>query len=162
MSLFSVLEVQKRFENGKRDERLPRENMWDCQTFQAYLKQIGQNWTECIYPGMQKALIGTMFASQDLMNRRLNTFELFGAVFMISEDYQPWLIEINASPDLGATSSVTARLCPPCLEDVIKGTIIINQKYFHNLFAFVFVQLSSIIEMIQNHLLGVLNWFIVR
>lgn len=40
---------------------------------------------------------------------------------MISEDCQPWLIEINASPDLGATTSVTARLCPQCLEDVIKG-----------------------------------------
>lgn len=123
MFLFSLLEVQKRYENGKRDERLPRENMWDCHTFQAYLRQIGQScmWTERIYPGMQKALIGTMLASQDLMDRRPNAFELFGADFMISEDYQPWLIEINASPDLGATTSVTARLCPQCLEDVIKG-----------------------------------------
>lgn len=53
---------------------------------------------------MQQALIGTMLASQDLMDRRSNTFELFGADFMITEDYQPWLIEINASPDLGSTT----------------------------------------------------------
>ncbi len=52
--------VQKRYKNGQRDERLPRENMWDCHTFQAYLRQIGkaEMWSEKIYPGMQKALIG--------------------------------------------------------------------------------------------------------
>lgn len=64
---------------------------------------------------------GTMLASQDTMDRRLNTFELFGADFMVSEDCQPWLIEINSSPDLGASTSVTARLCPQCLDDVLKG-----------------------------------------
>lgn len=115
--------VQKRYENGKRDERLPPENMWDCQSFQAYLRTIGMAnmWTERIYPGMQRALIGAMLASQDTMDRRANTFELFGADFMISEDCQPWLIEINASPDLSASTSVTARLCTECMEDVIKG-----------------------------------------
>lgn len=55
------------------------------------------------------------------MDRRINTFELFGADFMVSEDCQPWLIEINSSPDLGASTSVTARLCPQCLDDVLKG-----------------------------------------
>lgn len=87
------------------------------------MKQIGKAsmWTERIFPGMQRALIGTMLASQDTMDRRPNTFELYGADFMISEDCQPWLIEINASPDLAGTTSVTARLCPQCLEDVIKG-----------------------------------------
>lgn len=34
--------VQKRYVNGKRDEKLPNENMWDCHTFQAYLRQIGK------------------------------------------------------------------------------------------------------------------------
>lgn len=55
--------VQKRYKNGQRDERLPRENMWDCHTFQAYLRQIGkaEMWSEKIYPGMQKALIGEAF-----------------------------------------------------------------------------------------------------
>lgn len=57
------------------------------------------------------------------MDRRPNTFELFGADFMICENYYPWLIEINSSPDLGNTTSVTARMCPQCLEDTIKGMI---------------------------------------
>lgn len=118
--------IQKKYTNGVRDERLPNENMWDCHTFQAYLRQIGQMemWTERIYPGMQKAIIGTLLASQENMDRRINTFELFGADFMISEDFYPWLIEINSSPDLGATTSVTARMCPQCLEDIIKGNFV--------------------------------------
>lgn len=50
--------------------------MWDCHTFQAYLKQIGKYelWSERIYPGMQRAIIGTMLACQENMDRRPNTF----------------------------------------------------------------------------------------
>jgi len=100
--------------------------MWDCHTFQAYLKQIGkyEMWSERIYPGMQRAIIGTMLACQDNMDRRPNTFELYGADFMISEDFYPWLIEINASPDLAPSTSVTARLCPQAVEDTIKGKLV--------------------------------------
>lgn len=65
-------------------------------------------WVERIYPGMQKAIIGTMLACQENMDRRPNTFEFYGADFMISEDFYPWLIEINASPDLAPSTSVTA------------------------------------------------------
>lgn len=146
--------IQKKYANGIRDERLPvvslihnetsfkgikqieigiffklfpfKENMWDCHTFQAYLKQIGkyEMWSERIYPGMQRAIIGTMLACQDNMDRRPNTFELYGADFMISEDFYPWLIEINASPDLAPSTSVTARLCPQAVEDTIKGKLV--------------------------------------
>ncbi|XP_060665315.1 tubulin glycylase 3A [Drosophila nasuta] len=117
--------IQKKYPNGKRDKRLPSENMWDCYSFQAYLRQIGKYnmWLERIYPGMRKAIVGTMLASQENMDRRLNTFELFGADFMICENFYPWLIEINSSPDLGATTSVTARMCPKCLEDVVKVVV---------------------------------------
>ncbi|XP_059617744.1 tubulin glycylase 3A-like [Phlebotomus argentipes] len=120
--------IQKKYVNGQRDERLPQENMWDCHTFQAYLRMIGklELWSERIYPGMQRAIIGSMLASQDNMDRRPNTFELFGADFMVSEDFYPWLIEINSSPDLGSTTSVTARLCPQCLEDTVK--VIIDRR----------------------------------
>lgn len=70
---------------------------------------------------MQKAITGSMLASQDMMDRKSNTFELFGADFMVSDDFYPWLIEINSSPDLAPSTSVTARLCPQCVEDSIKG-----------------------------------------
>lgn len=95
--------IQKKYTVcSHRDIRLPTENMWvrsvtsyetlsqisylyvifqDCHTFQAYLRQIGKSemWHDRIYPGMQKAIIGSMLACQDNMDRRPNTFELFGA-----------------------------------------------------------------------------------
>ncbi|CAO1413336.1 unnamed protein product [Diamesa hyperborea] len=128
--------IQKKYSNGVRDDRLPNENMWDCHTFQAYLRQIGkfEMWNDKIYPGSKNKanknqclnvfyvwdFLGTMLACQENMDRRQNTFELYGADFMISEDFCPWLIEINASPDLAPSTSVTARLCPQAVEDTIK------------------------------------------
>ncbi|KAM7351031.1 tubulin tyrosine ligase-like 3A [Cochliomyia hominivorax] len=118
--------IQKKYtNNGKRDKRLPNENMWDSYSFQAYLRQIGKHelWLERIYPGMRKAIVAAVLVSQDHMERTANTFELFGADFMICENLYPWLIEINSNPDLAPSTSVTARMCPQCLEDVIKVMI---------------------------------------
>lgn len=65
------------------------------------------------------------------MDKRQNSFELYGADFMLTEDFTPWLIEINSSPDLAPTTSVTARLCPQCLEDVIKGNFDLLDSYLY-------------------------------
>ena len=51
---------------------------------------------------------------------RKNSYELYGADFMLTTDLRPWLLEINSSPALGATTSITSRLCSAVLEDVIK------------------------------------------
>ena len=40
---------------------------------------------------------------------------------MLSSDYYPWLIEINCSPAMESSTSVTARLCRQVLEDTLKG-----------------------------------------
>ncbi|KAJ8726163.1 hypothetical protein PYW07_000861 [Mythimna separata] len=122
--------VQTKYKNtGERDKALPDENMWDCHTFKAYLRQIGKYelWEEKIYPGIKQCLIGAMLACQETMDKRQNSFELYGADFMLTEDFTPWLIEINSSPDLAPTTSVTARLCPQCLEDVIK--VVLDRRY---------------------------------
>ncbi|KAL0273736.1 UNVERIFIED_CONTAM: hypothetical protein PYX00_006345 [Menopon gallinae] len=119
--------VQRRYKNSKRDRGLPDENMWDCYTFQTYLKSIGQPdaWDKYIYPGMKEGFIGALLASQDTMERRKNCFELYGADFMISDTVTdgPWLIEINSNPAMDSSTSVTARMCPQVLEDIVKVVI---------------------------------------
>lgn len=52
---------------------------------------------------------------------RKNCFQVYGADFMISGDMTPWLLEINGVPFFGTTRTVTKRLVPQFLEDVIKG-----------------------------------------
>lgn len=81
-------------------------------------------------------------SSEFQMDRRANTFELYGADFMISEDFYPWLIEINASPDLAPSTSVTARLCPQAVEDTIKGK---RLNYLH-IFMVLTVEPSVVID----------------
>ena len=79
----------------------------------------------------------TIFIS-DMMDgccARKNSYELYGADFMLTSDLRPWLLEINSSPALGATTSITSRLCSAVLEDVIK----VKKKHFYtDTFAFDF------------------------
>ncbi len=69
--------------------------------------------------------IGTLLANQDNMefSYKCNAFELYGADFLLSYDLKPWLIEINSSPALGSSTSVTARMCATMLEDIVRVTV---------------------------------------
>ncbi|XP_034178035.2 tubulin glycylase 3A [Osmia lignaria lignaria] len=118
--------VQCKYTNcGDRDSALPSDNMWDATTFKEYLKSQGHEkaWDEIIYPGMKQGLVGSMLASQEAMDRRKNSFELYGADFMVMEDFSVWLIEINSHPDMSYSSRVTTRLCRQVLEDTIKVVV---------------------------------------
>ncbi|XP_033209779.1 tubulin glycylase 3A-like isoform X2 [Belonocnema kinseyi] len=118
--------VQCKYTNcTDRDSALPVDNMWDATTFKEFLKVQGHSeaWDELIYPGMKQGLVGSLLASQEAMDRRKNSFELYGADFMVMEDFSVWLIEINSHPDMSSSSSVTTRLCRQVMEDVIKVVI---------------------------------------
>lgn len=68
----------------------------------------GDKWRKVIYPGMKQAIISVLQVSQDrvidrkvlkfiivycfIANITQNTFELYGADFMICADYKPWLV----------------------------------------------------------------------
>ncbi|XP_076651420.1 tubulin glycylase 3A-like isoform X1 [Halictus rubicundus] len=118
--------IQCKYTNcGDRDPALPSDNMWDATTFKEFLKSQGHDkaWDEMIYPGMKQGLVGSLLASQEAMDRRKNSFELYGADFMVMEDFSVWLIEINSHPDMSYSSRVTTRLCRQVLEDTVKVVI---------------------------------------
>lgn len=118
--------IQKHYQNTtSRSQALPATNMWDCQTFREFLRGRGEGgrWESQVYPDMKQALVHVLQVTQDEVHQRKNAFELFGADFILSEDLKPWLIEINCSPAMEASTEITKRLCREVMEDTIKVVV---------------------------------------
>ncbi|XP_071555378.1 tubulin glycylase 3A-like [Temnothorax nylanderi] len=102
---------------------LPEQRHWNLQDFRDYLQSRGQElaWETTIRPGIKQNLIGALLASQDNMVNRKNSFQLYGADFVVADDFSVWLLEINTNPRLHPPSSkVTAKLYPEVIEDAMK------------------------------------------
>lgn len=59
--------------------------MWSDDQFRVFLSSQGQEaqWETVVVPGMKKAIIHALQTTRDQMESRKNTFELYGADFML-------------------------------------------------------------------------------
>jgi len=53
-------------------------------------------------------------------NRKVFSFEIYGYDFMIDEDLNPWMIEVNTNPCFELSSPYLARLIPAMVENSLK------------------------------------------
>ncbi|XP_033106733.1 tubulin monoglycylase TTLL3-like isoform X3 [Anneissia japonica] len=115
--------VQKHYTNNPtRCSELPEDNMWTNTQFIEYLEErdCGNVWMDLVYPGMKRAIVDALLCAQDIVEPRKHSFEVYGADFMLTEDFKPWLIEINSSPAMGATTKITEQMCFDVIEDTMK------------------------------------------
>ncbi|XP_033220912.1 protein monoglycylase TTLL8-like isoform X2 [Belonocnema kinseyi] len=81
----------------------------------------GEPYYDTIYPRMAQAIVMTMLAAQESMDKRRCSFELYGADFMVMEDLSVWLIEINTNPRMHPPSSkISQRLYGSVLDSLVK------------------------------------------
>lgn len=122
--------VQKKYKNEtSRDPRLPQMNMWSLDQFKTYMKtqNISDDlWKTKVFAGFRQNLIAVVLASLDETQICENCFELYGCDFMLDNQYNPILIEINSTPDLSASTQITARICPMVMMDCIK--VVVDQS----------------------------------
>jgi len=57
---------------------------------------------------------------KDKLERKFGCFELFGFDFMLDEDLNPHLIEVNTNPALFTDTSVQKAIMPKLVDDSIK------------------------------------------
>ena len=75
---------------------------------------------------MKKEILGVLLPSQEYFSdrntpNRKNSFQLYGADFMLSDGIKPWLIEINRFPLLASYPRLMRQMCEKCVEDCVKG-----------------------------------------
>jgi hypothetical protein len=56
-------------------------------------------------------------------SRRRSCFELFGYDFILDQDFNTWLIEVNTNPCIEESSSILKVLLPRMVDDMLKLTV---------------------------------------
>ena len=95
-------------------------DMWTCFDFQKYLG--ADRWKE-IHEKIKNAIICSFYASHQEIKQRENSHELYGYDFMIDENFNVYLIEVNASPALDYSTKITEMAVKNMVKDLIKIVI---------------------------------------
>ena len=83
-----------------------------------------------ILPKMKNIIVISIESVKKLINKnhRKNCFEIFGYDFMIDEELNPFLIEINTNPGLEISSPLIKKLVPRMIDDAFRLTIDIDYQ----------------------------------
>lgn len=101
-----------------------KDNMWFLDEFRKYIVEYyGEDYWPEIHEKIKKIVILSLVATKHKLFDRKNCHEVFGYDFMIDQNLNVYLIEINASPDWSYSTHVTEKLVKEASEDIIKVVI---------------------------------------
>uniref|UniRef100_A0A2K5EGN8 Tubulin--tyrosine ligase-like protein 9 n=1 Tax=Aotus nancymaae TaxID=37293 RepID=A0A2K5EGN8_AOTNA len=93
---------------------------WMLQRFRQYLtSKHGPQAVETLFRDMDNIFIKSLQSVQKVIISDKHCFELYGYDILIDQDLKPWLLEVNASPSLTASSQEDYELKTCLLEDTL-------------------------------------------
>ena len=104
--------------------------MWELKNFKNFLKDKfnGKDcWSE-IKEKIKNIVIISFESCRYEMKYRSNSFELFGYDFMIDENLNVFLIEVNSSPAMDYSTKITEKLVKEMSDDLMKVILDYNNK----------------------------------
>ncbi|CDW81438.1 tubulin-tyrosine ligase family protein [Stylonychia lemnae] len=74
---------------------------------------------------MKQLIVRSIFATKSILDpqKRKSCFELFGYDFIIDEDLNLWLIEVNTNPCIEESSSILKIYLPRMIDDMLKLSV---------------------------------------
>lgn len=98
--------------------------------FAEHLRALGHGeaWAERVVPALRRVVAHTMCSAQERAEPRRDSFEVYGLDLVLDERLQPWLIEVNESPNLGAhASSLKEGMLQPMLTSLVD--LVVGQRF---------------------------------
>ncbi|KAL1450974.1 hypothetical protein WDU94_003276 [Cyamophila willieti] len=120
----SNVRIQVKYRARRHPPQLSPELMWDFERLRAYftMEMNLPNMWDNIMKAMEESITTIMKCamSNNQIALRKNSFQLFGADFLIQENFQPCLIEVNNEPGLSPSTSIIAKKSTELLADITR------------------------------------------
>jgi Tubulin-tyrosine ligase family len=130
--------VQRAGSSGAGEEEEHDHCMWTTQQLRDHMRDSSSScssssnssssgYDEWVLPGIRRAVLGALLATQSSLRKRANGFEWLGFDLMLCEEQQAvLLLEANVSPDCSHSTPVTAALVPPATADAL--TLLLDEQ----------------------------------
>ena len=99
--------------------------MWSQESLGNWLQNTtGKNlMLSKIQPRMKEIAQWSLMCASECIEHRKNSWELYGFDFMVDDNYNAWLIEINSSPACDYSTKVTERYVQKALVELLSVTL---------------------------------------
>ncbi|KAJ3007981.1 putative tubulin polyglutamylase ttll1 [Thoreauomyces humboldtii] len=97
---------------------------WSIRNLLLYLQSTrGRDVTDKLVDEIDGIILHSLRSVMGLMANDRHCFECYGYDIIIDKDLRPWLIEVNASPSLSATTAADRLMKHNLVDDILRIVI---------------------------------------
>jgi hypothetical protein len=113
-----------------------QEQVWSSGSLASHLATLtGRQhvWSQEVQPKIKQLVTVALRSAQNEIKNRKSSFELYGFDVVLDDRLEPWLLEINLSPDLRGTTPVKAAVSHALVEDMLTLTLDLGLDVLHKI-----------------------------